>query len=517
MSTPKNSSISSLAFFFVGVVLLTLMGLEIWTALKERDIQLKETATSVNNVAFALAQHANETFKEADIVLVGVLERLQHDGVGPATIARTHRVLAMRAKELPQLNGIFVYDENGNWIVNSQEKLETKFNNADREYFLYHRNHDDASPHIGPPIHSRSTGRWILTISRRVFKPDGSFGGVALATIDIDYFKNFYQHFNVGNAGAILLGHMDGQILLRRPLLEDSIGKSLANASVYRDFASKTFSGNALIKSAQDGVVRINSYRRLNNYPLFVAVAMSKEEVLAEWRADTISRGITVLVLMCGLVLIGKKLVVQIRHRESAERESRNARLKVETLNKSLEQLAMQDGLTSLANRRHFDQMLATELTRSLRDQTAISLLMLDVDHFKLYNDNYGHLKGDECLKKIANVLGTVLQRPSDLAARYGGEEFAVILPNCDSQGALVVAERIRLGVLELNVEHRSNSKGLVTISLGVSTLACPIKATLPSDLIEAADEALYESKRKGRNQVTSFAFRASNMLACNA
>ncbi|ASU37157.1 diguanylate cyclase [Herbaspirillum sp. meg3] len=517
MPRSKNSSVSSLAFAFVGIVLLIIVGLEVWKALQERDLQLKETSASVNNVAFALAQHANETLKEADIVLVGVLERLQHDGVGPATIERTHKILAIRAKGLTQLNGIFVYDENGNWIVTSQDKLETKFNNSDREYFRYHRSHEDTGPYIGLPIQSRSTGRWILTISRRVSKPDGSFGGVALATLDISYFKKFYENFYVGTSGAIVLGHMNGTMLLRRPLLADSIGKDMANASVYRDFVSKTFNGNALIKSAQDGVVRINSFRRLDDYPLFVAVAMSRAEVLADWRTDTLFRGGVVFLLMSGLIFIGRKLGAQIQRRESAEYQSRIARLEIEDLNRSLEQLAMQDGLTGLANRRHFDHMLAIELARSVRDQVPMSLLMLDVDHFKLYNDNYGHLRGDECLKKIAEALRASLQRPSDLAARYGGEEFAVILPNCGAEGALSVAERIRFEVHQLELEHRSNPKRVVTVSLGVSTFECPSKMTLPSDLIEAADGALYESKHKGRDQVTSFVSLPSNAVSCNA
>lgn len=517
MRTAKNSSASSLAFIFVGIVFLTLVSLEIWNALKDRDLQLKETTASVNNVAFALAQHANETFKEADIVLVGVLERLQHDGVSPATLKRTHDILAMRVKELPQLNGIFVYDEDGNWIVTSQEKLETKFNNSDREYFQYHRDHTNLAPYIGSPVQSRSTGRWILTLSRRVSKPDGSFGGVALATLDLAYFQKFYDHFNIGESGAILLGQMNGKMLFRRPLRDDSIGKSIINASVYRDFASKTFSGTALIKSAQDGVVRLNSYRRLDDYPLFISVAMSRAEVLAEWRRDTYFRAMTVLVLMCGLALIGRKLVIQVKRREAAERHSRDARLKVEGLNRSLEQLAMQDGLTSLANRRHFDHTLATELAQSVRGQTPVSLLMLDVDQFKLYNDNYGHLKGDECLKQIAQVIRASLKRPSDLAARYGGEEFAVILPDCDAQGALLVAERIRLNVRQLEIAHRSSQKRVVTVSVGVSTLECPSKMTLPSDLIEAADGALYESKHNGRDRVTSFSFLAAHLDSCAA
>lgn len=510
MRTQKNMSASTLAIAFISAVCLILIGLAIWNANKDRDIQLNETVSSVDNVAFALARHATETFKEADIVLVGVLERLQHDGMTETALARLHNLLTVRVRELPQLNGIFVYDENGRWVVTSQPKLETKFNNADREYFQYHRNHADAAPHIGTPVKSRSTGRWILTMSRRVSKPDGSFGGVILATLEMAYFQKFYEHFKVGDAGAIVLGHMNGTMFLRRPLLDDSIGKDMTNASVFRDFVSKNPAGTATIQSAQDGVVRINSYRRLDTYPLFVAVAMSRDEVLSDWRRNTVFQGITLVLLMLGLVLIGRKLIIQVKRRESAERRSDEARLKVESLNRSLEQLAMQDGLTSLANRRYFDRTLAAELARAAREQAPFSLVMLDVDHFKLYNDTNGHLKGDECLKKIAAVLKDSLQRPTDLAARYGGEEFALILPGCDAQGALVIAQHIRQTISDLGVAHLATAKGHVTVSVGVCSVQNDETTMLPSDLIEGADSALYESKHKGRDRVTLHRFLPS-------
>ena len=510
MLTQKNTSASSLAIAFISAVCLILVCLAIWNANKDRDIQLKETISSVDNVAFALAQHATETFKEADIVLVGVSERLQHDGMTDAALARMHNLLALRVHELPQLNGIFVYDENGRWIITSQPKLETKFNNSDREYFQYHRTHADTAPHIGPPVQSRSTGRWILTLSRRLSKPDGSFGGVILATLEMAYFQKFYDHFKVGDAGAILLGNMNGTMLLRRPLRDDSIGKDMANASVFRDFVSKNANGTATIQSAQDGVVRINSYRRLDTYPLFVSVAMSRDEVLSDWRRNTLLQGITLVVLMLGLVLIGRKLITQVKRRESAERRSDEARIKVENLNRSLEQLAMQDGLTSLANRRYFDRTLAAELARAVREQAPLSLLMLDVDHFKLYNDTNGHLKGDECLKQIADVLRDSLQRPADLAARYGGEEFALILPGCDAQGALLLAQRIRQNISKLGMAHLATPKGHVTVSIGVCSIEKTENTMLPADLIEAADSALYESKHKGRDQVSLYRFLPS-------
>jgi len=514
----QNHRTSSLALFFVGIVCLTLVVLEIVNAVMDRNAELKETTESLSNVTFAVAQHANETFKEADIVLVGVLERLKHEVRNETAITRTHELLSSRVEELPQLDGIFVYDENGAWIVTSQAKLESRFNNADREYFQYHRTHADNEPHIGPPIQSRSTGRWILTISRRINKPDGSFGGVVLATIKMSYFQNFFDHFEIGQHGAMLLAHSDGTLLYRRPLFENSIGKYLGAASIYRDYSSKNSFGSATIKSAQDGVIRINVYRHLDDYPLFIAVALAKDEVLADWLKDTYFRGIAASTLLLVFAFFGSRMVAQVKRREQAEKDANQARQKVEILNQTLERLAMQDGLTGIANRRHFDHILAAELARATREGHPLSLIMIDVDHFKLYNDRYGHLKGDECLQSVAVAINAALNRPGDLAARFGGEEFAIVLPNCNTKGAAVIAERIRLCICDLAITHVDNQGEIVTISLGVSTLQRPGKHTDPaSDLLDCADHAMYESKANGRNRVTAHFFNFPHAEICAA
>jgi len=168
----------------------------------------------------------------------------------------------------------------------------------------------------------------------------------------------------------------------------------------------------------------------------------------------------------------------------------------------ALQSLAVKDGLTGLANRRSFDERLEANWLHALREQTDLSLLLVDVDHFKLYNDTYGHQKGDACLKAVAAVMDTLVFRPTDLAARYGGEEFAVIMPTTDLEGALRVAERIREAVAELNIAHSaSQSADRVTLSVGAVSVVPTIKQR-PEDLLAAADAALYRAKHAGRNRV---------------
>jgi diguanylate cyclase (GGDEF)-like protein/PAS domain S-box-containing protein len=175
----------------------------------------------------------------------------------------------------------------------------------------------------------------------------------------------------------------------------------------------------------------------------------------------------------------------------------------LEKANKILKKLSNIDGLTGIANHRRFFEIFRKEWNRSIRNGSPISLLMCDVDFFKRYNDNYGHQKGDECLKKIAEALKKVLNRPGDFAARYGGEEFAVVLPETDSKGASTIAEKIRKHVQSLQLIHeKSTINDYVTISLGCAT-TIPKFTKNYSLLIKATDTALYRSKQRGRNRIT--------------
>lgn len=171
-----------------------------------------------------------------------------------------------------------------------------------------------------------------------------------------------------------------------------------------------------------------------------------------------------------------------------------------------LARLAVTDGLTGLANRRRFDEVLDLEHARHMRSGKFLTLIMLDIDHFKLFNDTYGHVCGDDCLKAVAGIVSRTARRATDLAARFGGEEFACILPDTSaSEGCLVVAERIRQGVFDLRIPHKSSPTApYVTVSLGVACIKCS-QTTSPSTLVKLADEQLYKAKTAGRNQAVCF------------
>ncbi|GAB3515041.1 GGDEF domain-containing response regulator [Photobacterium alginatilyticum] len=172
----------------------------------------------------------------------------------------------------------------------------------------------------------------------------------------------------------------------------------------------------------------------------------------------------------------------------------------LEETNEQLLLLSTTDGLTGLFNRRRFDEVLNEEWKRGTRSQQPLSFIILDIDHFKAYNDTYGHQAGDDCLREVARTLASVPLREMDKIARIGGEEFAIILPETDREGVMLAAERIRESIDELNIPHSSSlSHQHLTISVGVSTVV-PDLAFSSRKLLEAADDALYEAKRRGRN-----------------
>ncbi len=175
---------------------------------------------------------------------------------------------------------------------------------------------------------------------------------------------------------------------------------------------------------------------------------------------------------------------------------------KLQQLNKELELRSLQDGLTEIANRRMFDVVLGREWSRGMRERRPLSLIMIDIDFFKQYNDYYGHLQGDICLKEIAQRLSQMTKRTLDLCARYGGEEFVLLLPNTDIEQAARLAEECREKVIQLAIAHESSEIcDVVTISAGVCTVV-PSTTVSSSSLVAAADAALYQAKRGGRNRV---------------
>lgn len=197
-----------------------------------------------------------------------------------------------------------------------------------------------------------------------------------------------------------------------------------------------------------------------------------------------------------------QELEIKNQQLEQEIKERKIVEQTLQEVNQKLECLVNIDGLTGVSNRRHFDDYLAREWGRLKREQKPLSLILCDVDHFKLYNDSYGHLQGDDCLRQVAQTIAQVINRPADLVARYGGEEFAIILPNTDLSGTQEVAKKVQQAIRSLKLPHnRSKTSPFVTISMGMSS-QIPEQDQALEDLIRFTDKALYTAKAQGRDRI---------------
>jgi two-component system chemotaxis family response regulator WspR len=263
-----------------------------------------------------------------------------------------------------------------------------------------------------------------------------------------------------------------------------------------------------LVMPGLDGLSLVREYR---NHPatkdIPIIVLSTKEDPLIKSAAFAAGANDYLVKLPDNIELVARiryhsRSYMTLLQRDAAYRALRVSQQQLLDTNLVLQRLMNSDGLTGLSNRRHFDEYLALEWRRSLRDQSQLSLLMIDVDYFKSYNDSFGHLDGDEALCKVATAIRDASARPLDLPARYGGEEFALVLPNTSPGGARLVAEKLRQSVAALKIPHISPVAGSsLTISIGLSTMT-PQPGGDCRQLILAADKGLYLAKNNGRNQV---------------
>jgi len=497
----KKRPVARLVFLITALACLLVLALAAWFIAAARQTQLREAQIANTNVARMIAVQVESTLKTANVALVNVVERVEHDGIQGAALDRLQAHLAAVAATSQELHGLFVYGADGTWLATSLGRPAAG-SNSDREYFQYHRVHPGRGLHVGPPIRSRSTGVWVIPVSRRIDATDGSFAGVALVTLKVDFFERIYDELDIGKTGTVLLTLTDGTVLYRRPFVDKLIGTNLSATSSLQALYRQP-SGSAILVSSVDRIERLYSYRRVRGFPFVVTVGRTKNELLSSWERASMLIGAAALLVCAMAALLANRLFRQIVIRDQLDQQLRARSDDLAQHNVGLQVLAHTDKLTGIANRLMFDTVLERELKHVQRGDACLSLILLDVDYFKKFNDRYGHPAGDSCLRGVGRVLAQQITRAGDLAARYGGEEFAVILPNTDRTGAIAVAERIRLEILALAIPHGDAPAGIVSASLGVATVAAGQETQLrPADLIARADARLYEAKRGGRNTV---------------
>lgn len=428
-----------------------------------------------------------------DLSLKAVADGMKLSKVVTSNPELRQMILFDRATTAAGFAYILVIDRNGNVIANSRTLEPISLNVSDRKYFRHFAEGADDALHINAPIVSRISGQPVLTLSRRLSNPDGSFAGVVTGGIKLEYFRRMFVAAGADHAGAVTLYGPGGTIVMREPLVQSHLGSSVAETISYREILrskSGSFIGPAMLGEEDRQFV----FMHIGDYPLQLSVAIPPAEIYSEWRRTVFVLG-SVVICLCAVTA----LLTWLFGRELTQR--RRSEEQTAALNLELERLAATDALTGLSNRRRFDEVLAREWRRAVRTRRPLSLILLDADHFKGFNDRYGHQRGDEALKLIAQSIEAAIDSTHDIACRIGGEEFAVVLPDTDTAGAVIVANRIRESISGWKVPHAANPHGVLTVSLGLAEIP-QTPASEPVALIAAADRGLYEAKARGRDQV---------------
>jgi diguanylate cyclase (GGDEF)-like protein len=370
-----------------------------------------------------------------------------------------------------------------------------KGNFADRKYFTIHRDNPSYGLYISDPFVSRLRGGApSIALSRRLSRPDGSFAGIVMIAVKLDYFRSLFEGLALGQRGSLSLIARDGTMLMRQPYDPRIPGRDISKASTFRHFISAQ-DGSFVDTSSIDGTRRLYYFRNFPKMPLIIMVAEGEQDIYAAWKQRAIKVGSLMAMSALSFIALSYVLALQLRRRMRAEAE--------------LQLLAKTDGLTGLHNRRTLGEILEQEWRRARRARSALSLLFIDIDRFKAYNDSYGHQAGDDTLAAVARCIGSNIRRPADSAGRYGGEEFVVVLPDTPPAGAHAIAEQIRKAISDLSIEHAGSEFGRVTASIGMAAWTPELDRDV-SAVIKEADEALYNAKATGRNKV-ALAYGNSN------
>ncbi|MER2268862.1 GGDEF domain-containing protein [Methylobacterium oxalidis] len=458
-----------------------------------RDGAWHQAEQNAQNLLSLIEQSVARNVEMYDLSLRAVAEGVRNPRIAALDPEMRRLILFDRAATAPGLGKMFVTDETGRILIGSDPSASTEANLSANPDFQALRNDPALGLAVSGPRISRVSGTQIMALSRRITNPDGSFGGVVSGAIHLPYFRALFERLHIGRGSAINLFQADGTLIVRHPHIAHLVGRNIAQGATFQRFRQAQ-RGVIVERSAVDRAQRLYAFAHLADLPLLVDVAVSAESIRATWWP----RAQMVIALTLGLSAATLSLTLLLQ-RENVRRAAAEASSRAATA--ELATLALTDSLTGLPNRRRYDEFLAKEMRRSLRTRTPISLLLIDADRFKLFNDQFGHQHGDAVLRAVAGCLTQLVDPLDALACRIGGEEFAVVLPGAGTAEARSVAERIRREMALRQIPHADEVGGVVTLSVGGATRV-PDADDSPERLFREADAALYEAKRSGRNRV---------------
>lgn len=469
------------------LAVLAIVAIVSYLLARERDSVEQASIRASNNIVQLIESDILRNVELYDQSLKGLIWAVEHPQVLQVPADLRQRVLFNQTFAAPVRGDILWLDSKGDVVADSISVAPRQANFADTPAFIAHRDNAALGLYISPPFKARLGNLdWCISFSRRISTSDGQFAGLAAGALRLSYFRELFQRLDIGGDSSINILNSEGQLLARKASGADdsATGTSYAQRPNFKRILDEQ-SGSFTARSDISGQQRLYTFARVGDLPLIVLVVDSAAEVFQSWRRTARIVSVATGALCAGILWLTLLLGRELRRRHEAEQ--------------SLASLAATDSLTGLANRRRLDQVLRTEWARAQRNGNPLAVLMVDVDHFKAFNQRHGHAGGDHALREVAKTLVQSIRRPADVAARYGGEEFQLVLPETDAEGARLLAERIRARVEGL-APFEDDAHG-VTVSIGIGLYTPGTQQEL-SQVLGAADEALYRAKANGRNRV---------------
>jgi diguanylate cyclase (GGDEF)-like protein len=451
-----------------------------------RRTDWEQARTNAKNLVGTLEADIARNLQLYDLSLQAVVDGLKEPDLAHVSDRIRRLVLFDRSATAKYLGSIRVVDVSGKVSMDSRNLDVPPDNLSGSAPFRFHREHDSDTLFVSGLI--VSAGREPrITVSRRISASDGSFAGMVIGTLQVGYFGDLFARVKLPSGSAVVLVHADGSVIARMPERPDDVGRDFSQNEIFRrEWAAPA--GDFETEGVVDRIQRLYVFSHVSSYPLLVSVNTAIDDIYADWRKEASRIGLLVLVLALSLATIGLTTFWAREWRRRSERQT------------ELATLATTDPLTGLCNRRRFDEVVAAEWSKPDCGGKSVALLLIDADHFKSFNDTFGHQAGDFILRRISQAIVDCTDPATDLAARYGGDEFAVFLRGTSQQRAYSVSETIRTSVRRLTGPAAAAGANSATLSIGLACIR-PEPSSSPRELFTAADTALYEAKRRGRNQ----------------
>ncbi|MBI3701425.1 MAG: diguanylate cyclase [Afipia sp.] len=542
-SMPKLKALFGIRGRLILLALILVLPLMVDRVRVLENTRVKQVEQAAHELS-ELARHTADSQREIISTVQAVLKSSAYIYAAAAQQGRGCAIMRASLRvDLPWIRSISILGTEGKIQCSTTPSI-VGLDLSDRDYFRHALEFHEFN--LSDYIFSRAANLPTIIAAYPVSAVDGGPEAVIIAAVDLKWMSQLMTD-RISRAGvSVFLVDSTGVILAARPEHQSLIGQPLKDTSLLEAVAHKEInlnrdSGSISFMSA-DGERKAVSFAKVADTKARLIVSINEAQLLGDIDRDILNAyiqlGIVGLLALLGAWIVGERLIIRpiramtdtanrfgkgdlsarvssagmpqefapltrafnVMASQLAERER-----EMVAANDRLTVMASIDVVSGLANRRGLQSRLEFEWMKALQTESGLSLMMIDVDHFKLFNDTYGHPEGDACLSRIGETLSAIANETSGFAARYGGEEFCLLVPNTDAAAAMQIGERVRAQVERLRIPHSMSASKVITVSVGVASIS-PSDAQPQDDLIEAADAALYAAKRRGRNTVIEHA-----------